>query len=100
MASPFLKSKKCVLTLAYPLANLNFPLPPTTANSRAFGSVTGFLEKTLKELPLNFPVVKPKSAYITRVRFSLLLEDKYRPCAFPITLELSFGPSLRGSSMA
>ncbi|KAJ7978588.1 hypothetical protein O6P43_002095 [Quillaja saponaria] len=46
---------KWVLTSANPLANLNFPLPPTTATSLV-GSVTGFLDNTLMELPLKLPV--------------------------------------------
>ncbi|KAL4187926.1 hypothetical protein AMTRI_Chr09g21330 [Amborella trichopoda] len=52
---------------------------------------------TVRVLPLNLPSVNTKLTASNRL-ISLWDEGAYRPCALPITCDVSSGPSVRGSS--
>lgn len=90
-------SKKMVLVSAYPVANLNTPVPPTTGISLTFREVR-FLPNTVMVLPLYFPWVNMKLKNINKLN-SVCDVAAAKASTLPTTFEVRSGPAVKTLSM-
>ncbi|WVZ16919.1 hypothetical protein V8G54_009901 [Vigna mungo] len=97
MVDLVLGSRKMVLVSAYPVANLNTPVPPITGISLMFWLMR-FLPNTVMVLPLYFPSVNTKFRTTNKIN-SLCDVPATKPSILPTTLEVGSGPTVKEVSM-
>lgn len=93
MVSLVFGSRKMVLVSAYPVANLNNPVPPITGISLTFCAML-FLPNKVMVLPLYFPSVNTKFRITDKVK-TLCDVAATKPSILPTTLEVGSGPTVK-----